>query len=109
VTLGADFRQKVEAKVVSRELNVRQVLAKVRLGEAEAGIVYRTDTTNGADEVGVVAIAKDVNVIADYPIAIAARPTHPVLAKAWIGLVLSPRGQEVLKKAGFIAPESQAP
>ena len=40
---GADFAARLQAKVVSRELNVRQVLAKVVLGEADAGIVYRSD------------------------------------------------------------------
>src|SRR5215475_10467943 len=46
---GADFRTRVEAKVVSHELNVRQVLNKVAMGEAEAGIVYRTDARAARD------------------------------------------------------------
>jgi molybdate transport system substrate-binding protein len=108
-SLGANFRSDVEAKVVSRELNVRQVLAKVRLGEAEAGIVYRTDAMSGEGELGVVTIAEDMNVIAEYPIAMAAKPAHPTLAKAWVELVLSPTGQAVLKKAGFLPPASKAP
>jgi molybdate transport system substrate-binding protein len=108
-TLGANFRSQVEAKVVSREMNVRQVLAKVRLGEAEAGIVYRTDTTNGAGELGVITIPEELNVIAEYPIAVAVKPAHPTLAQAWVTLVLSDAGQVVLRKAGFLAPAGRTP
>lgn len=108
-SLGDGFRASVEAKVVSRELNVRQVLSKVRLGEAEAGIVYRADTTSGAGGVAVVAIPEDMNVIAEYPIAAAAKPEHPKLARAWIEFVLSSAGQEVLKRAGFLPPSGAAP
>ena len=55
--------------MVSRELNVRQVLAKVVLGEADAGIVYRTDAATAAGKVEVVDIDPGVNVIAEYPVA----------------------------------------
>ena len=102
--LGADFRARVEAKVVSRELNVRQVLAKVSLGEADAGIVYRTDARAARDGVGVVTIPLDVNVIAEYPIAVVSDAAHPALARDWVDFVVSVEGQRVLAKAGFIAP-----
>jgi molybdate transport system substrate-binding protein len=100
-TLGADFRAKVEAKVVSRELNVKQVLAKVRLGEAQAGIVYRTDVSQ-AQEVAVVEIPREINVIASYPIAQVTGAAHPALARAFIEFVLSDAGQRTLKGAGFL-------
>lgn len=102
-SLGADFRSRVEAKVVSRELNVRQVLAKVSLGEAAAGIVYRTDTTTAKD-VETVAIPADINVMAEYPVAIVAGTAHPKLAQAWEELLLSAAGQTALTQAGFLAP-----
>jgi molybdate transport system substrate-binding protein len=104
-TLGADFRQRVLARVVSQELNVKQVLAKVSLGEADAGIVYRTDVTAAdSGKVSVVTIAPEQNVIAEYPIAVIASTGHAVLASAFQQLVLSPDGQRVLKRAGFSAP-----
>jgi molybdate transport system substrate-binding protein len=62
-TLGADFRSRVEAHVVSRELNVRQVLSKVALGEADAAVVYRTDAVTAKDRVEVVTIPPELNVI----------------------------------------------
>jgi molybdate transport system substrate-binding protein len=107
-TLGADFRSRVEAKVVSRELNVRQVLAKVSLGEAAAGIVYRTDTSAAKDGLETVAIPDEINVIAEYPAAMVADAAHPKLAAAWIALLLSPAGQQRLAQAGFLAPAKVA-
>jgi molybdate transport system substrate-binding protein len=97
---GAGFRARVEARIVSRELNVRQVLAKVTLGEAEAAIVYRTDAeaTRG---VTVVQIPADLNAVAEYPIAALARTRHPALADAFVAMVLSPAGREALARHGF--------
>src|SRR5262249_42357566 len=54
--LGKDFKDKVMAQVVSRELNVRQILAKVTLGEADAAVVYRTDALTAKDKLEVIAI-----------------------------------------------------
>jgi molybdate transport system substrate-binding protein len=102
-TLGADFRSRVEANVVSRELNVRQVLAKVSLGEADAGFVYRTDAHTAQGRVNVVSIPPDINVVAEYPIAIVTGAPHPMLARAWVDFVLSKAGQRALRNAGFTA------
>jgi molybdate transport system substrate-binding protein len=101
-TLGGDFRQRVEARVVSRELNVRQVLSKVSLGEAQAGIVYRTDARSAKDAVITIPIPKELNVIAEYPIAIVAGAGHPRLARAWLELVTSSAGQRALAESGFL-------
>ena len=64
------FRRASQAKVASRELNVRQVLAKVVLGEADAGVVYRSDAVSAAGKVQVLPIPPELNVTAEYPIAI---------------------------------------
>jgi len=100
---GGDFRKKVEARIVSRELNVRQVLAKVALGEADAAIVYRTDAAAAQDKVEVIPIPPEVNVVADYPIAVLTKAKEPALAKEFVDLVLSNAGREVLSRHGFRA------
>jgi len=102
--LGAGFRAEVEARVVSRELNVKQVLAKVALGEADAGIVYATDARAAADRVTVVAIPAELNVVAVYPIAVLRRAPQPALAQEWLALLGSPEGQTLLAGFGFGPP-----
>ena len=101
---GADFKQKVLANVASRELNVRQVLAKVTLGEADAGIVYRTDAMAGKDKVEIIDIPAKVNVVAEYPVAVMTKAPQPAAAKAFVDLLLSGDGQKRLAAAGFVAP-----
>jgi len=98
---GSDFRARVIARVASRELNVRQVLAKVSLGEADAAIVYRTDAATANQTVEMVAIPSGLNAVAEYPIAVLARARQPALAKEFVELVVSPAGQEVLARFGF--------
>jgi molybdate transport system substrate-binding protein len=104
---GADFTAQVEAKVASRELSVRQVLAKVALGEADAGVVYRSDAITARAKVEVVAIPAELNVIAEYPIAALKAAPHPDLARRWIDLVKSPEGTAALRDAGFSACPSR--
>ena len=100
--LGADFRARVEARIVSRELNVRQVLAKVALGEADAGVVYRSDALTARDKVQIVEIPPDLNVTAEYPIAALKAAPHAALARRFIDLVRSPVGVGALREAGFV-------
>jgi molybdate transport system substrate-binding protein len=100
--LGADFRTRVESRIVSRELNVRQVLAKVLLGEAAAAVVYRSDAASARGKVLVVAIPPELNVVAEYPIAILTAAPHAALAQRWINLVRSPAGSAALRDAGFV-------
>src|SRR6185437_11047619 len=87
---------------VSRETNVRQVLAKVVLGEADAGVVYRSDARAAAGKVAVVEIPADLNVTAAYPIAVLEAAPHPEAARAFVDLVRSPTGLAALREAGFV-------
>jgi molybdate transport system substrate-binding protein len=95
------FEEEVMARVASQELNVRQILAKIGLGEGDAGIVYRTDAATAPDRVDVIAIPAEIDVVAEYPITVLARAPHPALAQAWVAHVQSPAGQAVLARAGF--------
>ena len=96
-------KRQVLKNVVSYEENVKAVYTKVALGEADAGIVYLSDITpNGAGQIGSLEIPDALNVIAVYPIAAITDSKHPELAKAFIDLVLSATGQQVLQKYHFI-------
>jgi molybdate transport system substrate-binding protein len=95
---------KVTVKPVSEEDNVKAVVTKVSLGEADAGIVYVTDVTAGGDKVQGVDIPKDQNVTATYPIASVKAGKAQDKAQAFMDLVLSDQGQQVLKQYGFLPP-----
>ena len=99
-SFGTDFKDKVLANVVSNEDNVKQVVAKVQLGEADAGIVYTSDAIAAAD-LKTIEIPAELNVIAKYPIASLTASANADLATAFIDYVLSSDGQATLKKWGF--------
>ena len=102
--LGAGFRAEVEARVVSRELNVKQVLAKVALGEADAGIVYASDAASALAQVHVVQIPEEFNVVAHYPLAVLRRAPHPELASEYVQFLTSPTSQATFLRLGFGPP-----
>jgi molybdate transport system substrate-binding protein len=82
------------------------VLAKVALGEADAGIVYESDATGGAgSKVARVQIPPEINVTAEYPIAALADAPHSDDAVRFVAFVLSPRGRAILERYGLGAPK----
>lgn len=93
----------IDANVVSEEQDVRNVLAKVQLGEADAGIVYASDATASelaGTTVTVVDFPEGVPVSASYPVA-AIADGNQELADAFIGALLAPEGQALLERYGF--------
>ncbi len=99
---GIGFREKVEANIVSREDNVRQLVAKVQLGEADAGVCYLTDVTPAIKpNVQEINIPDDLNTVADYPIA-TTKGRNAAGGQAFMAYVLSPAGQDILANWGFI-------
>lgn len=103
--MDADFQQQFYGNLVSEEDNVRQVAAKIALGEADAGIVYTSDITPDiAAQVQQITIPDAQNALATYPIAPLADAPNPELAQRFIDFVLSADGQAILARWGFGPP-----
>lgn len=101
--LGADYKSKVLDNVVSYEENVRAVLSKVQLGEANAGIVYVSDAARLTPrEIGTIEISYQLNVSATYYIASTSDSEKTSLAEEFISFVSSPEGQQILADYGFL-------
>lgn len=99
----ASYSPTVLANVVSYEENVKAVLSKVVLGEADAGIVYTSDIVrDSVDKIGRLEIPDALNTLATYPIAATTGAKQPALAEAFVEYVLSPAGQQILRDYGFI-------
>ena len=97
-----DFESQVMANLRSEETNVRAVLTKVQLGEADAGIVYRTDAVAAGSNVKVIAIPEPFNVVAEYPIAVVGDGGNAALG--FVAFVTSSEGQAIMVKHGFSPP-----
>ena len=104
---GPDFAARAEAGVVSLEENARAVVAKVRLGEADAGIVYASDVRPGDTAVRVVPIPEPFNVDVEYHIAVVKLARDTAAARAFVALVIDREGQAVLARHGVL-PSSPA-
>ena len=100
---NAGVAREALTNVVSNEDDVKGVVQKVALGEADAGIVYRTDvTTDIGRAVRTVTVPDPVNVVATYPIGVVAGSGSD-LAGRFVAYVVGP-GQAVLEAAGFLPP-----
>ena len=100
---GADFELRALRNIVSEEENVKQVVAKVQLGEADAGIVYVSDVTSKiGNTVLMIQIPDAYNQIATYPIALTQSVQNRPAAEAFMSFVLSAQGQALLQAHHFI-------
>jgi molybdate transport system substrate-binding protein len=104
---AADFERRVLANVVSQEENVRAVVGKVQLGEADAGWAYRSDVGSATTRfVRVLEIDPQWNVMAAYPIAIVKDAHAPDAAREFVALVRSAEGQAFLRRHGFLSADA---
>ncbi|MGD2071041.1 MAG: molybdate ABC transporter substrate-binding protein [Gemmatimonadota bacterium] len=97
-------RARVVPALDTNEPNVRALLTKVELGELDAGITYATDVASARGSVEGIDIPGDVNVVAEYPIAVLAEAPNPGAAGTFVRFVLSGAGRAILAKHGFGLP-----
>ncbi|MFG2052895.1 molybdate ABC transporter substrate-binding protein [Micromonospora sp. NPDC048930] len=88
------------------EQDVKGALAKVKLGEVDAALVYRTDVRAAAD-LAAVEFPESARAVNDYPIVVLKHAGNPDAARAFVDYVRSAAGRAVLTAAGFQAPQSQ--
>lgn len=94
----------IPVRPATLEADVKSTLAKVELGEVDAGVVYVSDVRAAAGKVTGVRIPPSVNAATTYPIAPLTHSANPAAAEAFVRYVLSPAGRRVLTADGFLAP-----
>ena len=94
----------VTATPASLEENVKGIVTKVTLGEADAGIVYKTDVIAAGDKAQGVDIPADINVAATYPVVATKHAPNATGARAFVDFVVGEQGQKILASYGFAAP-----
>jgi molybdate transport system substrate-binding protein len=109
VPCGAAAAQVLQAAGVNGapdtyEDDVRGVLTKVQLGEVDAGLVYRTDVLAAGDKVGALAFREADAAQNRYPVAVLGHAPNPAAARAFVDLLLSGQGRQLLTGAGFAGP-----
>jgi molybdate transport system substrate-binding protein len=97
-------RPRVLANVVSEEEDVKGVLGKVRLGEADAGFVYATDAKAAGDDIRAIELPDAIQATVRYPVAVVASSKQEEHAREFVALLLGERGQRLLREAGFGPP-----
>jgi molybdate transport system substrate-binding protein len=94
----------VDLTPVTFEQDVKAALSKVKLGEVDAALVYRTDAKAAAADVDAVEFPESAGAINDYPIVVLSKAPNQEAAQAFVDYVRGAQGQAVLTQAGFQAP-----
>jgi molybdate transport system substrate-binding protein len=95
-----------DLNIVSKEQDAKSVLAKITLGEADAGFVYVTDALSAGDKVKQIELPESAQATAVYPIGIVSSSKQTEAAQQWIDLVTGTEGQKVLQDLAFGPPPS---
>ena len=104
---GPGYSARLLENVVSQEPNVRGVLQKVALGEADAGFVYASDAST-AENVSTLPLPEQANIAAIYPVAVLRTAVNKMAAEEFIQFLISPRSQSILQDHGFGPVPSKA-
>jgi len=104
VKYGGGWLARVRSHLVSEENDVRAALAKVNLGEADAGIVYATDAVGAGKGLFVTALPAAFQPKIEYPVAVLSAAPEPKLARDFVALLRSAKGRKALKRQGFGPP-----
>lgn len=99
----ADFAAAYAANIASKEDNVKAVVAKVELGEGDAGIVYVTDA-RASTKVATIDVPDSANVPATYDGVVVKASTDVTVARAFLDWLGGPDGQAILATFGFLPP-----
>ncbi len=109
-TFGPGFVAKVEANIASREENVAAVVAKVALGEADAGIAYWSDATGTrAAKVNAIGVPETLDQVAGYAVAVVAKSPRRGAATKFVEFLSVEEAQGILASHGFMGPKAEAP
>ena len=102
-SLEEEFKQKIIANIKSEELNVKDIVSKIIIGEADAGIVYRTDVNEkNMYQLEIVEMKEFEETEAKYTIGVVQAAPNNEAARIFVDFVVSSEGKEILKKYGFI-------
>lgn len=101
---GQAWASGVRSHIVSKEQDVRAVLAKIVLGEGDAGVVYQSDARTALGNVRTIAVPDDLNVLARYPVAVPSRAPSANMAKDFVKFLFDPASQSALVSRGFLSP-----
>jgi len=91
-------------KVVSQEPDVKSIVGKVALGEADAGFVYRTDVRAASDRLRAIAIPAWAQPAVRYEVAVVRASRHRAEARRFVAALATPRARRLLRQAGFTVP-----
>ena len=104
--LGTGFKDQVLHNLISNESNVRSVLQKVSLGEADAGVVYHTDVKPNVENLKLIAIPTDINLTTSYPVVVLNDSRQYSLARQFVTFLYSDHARATLSKYGFDPTDS---
>jgi molybdate transport system substrate-binding protein len=94
----------VLGKVVSQESDVKSIVGKLALSEADAGFVYRTDVRSASERLRAISLPAWARPAVRYEAAVVRAGRNRVAARGFVRSLESPRARKVLRAAGFTIP-----